>query len=336
MITLEEQIRLVADAAASQAPAGHRRVSRAPASWLALAAATVLIVALVGALVWITRAPDTPSSPVPSPTNPVTVDYPVGTWLIPTWLPDGLEFAYALRGGDGLPNQIVYVGSDARVTVWVGSVPDPISTTDTVDIDGTVWQLDEQAGATESLTLYRSGPGDAVQIAAFGLTRADLFRFAGALREQPSTALPRPPLPVAAGAGVEVARTDPARGSAASLRVESDGSYLSLLIRTSDGTGGGGLPDRLDGRSLVISAVVGGTGGNFAAGIVRADVAVVEFGFGDGRTIRVTPQDLTGRFIERFVLVELPGADEGATAVTSVVAYDADGTELARQSQLLT
>lgn len=330
MITLEDQIRLIADAAAAQEPAGSRRTQ--PSGWraLALAAAAVLVIVLVGSLLWVTRSPDAPSDPVPAPTDPVTVEYPAGTWLIPTWLPEGLAFDRAVRGGDGLPDEIVYEGTGGRVTVATGSgVPGGQTPTESVEIDGTTWQLVERPEAPDQLTLFRSGASGDVTVDSVGVARADLIRFAGELREQPSTALPRPPLPRLAVDGIEVART-----GAAALRVESDGVSLALAIVTDSGQSGGSVPLRLDGRALAMSASSYGPDGTFASGVARADVAVVEFGLNDGTTIRTTPQDLSGRFVERFVLVELPGGDIGSNAVTSVVAYDANGTELARQDRL--
>ena len=70
-------------------------------------------------------------------------------------------------------------------------------------------------------------------------------------------------------------------------------------------------------------------------GVAHPDVATVDITFTDGDLITVTPQDLSGHFVEKFFFVSFPYPDDGKptdvfVAVDTIVARDARGNQVAR------
>lgn len=346
MLDVEDQISLVADAAMQRVTPGRvvpmPRMQAPRRRRLVLAvAAPLLVIVLITALIWVARNRSTslPADQPKSAVDPATVDYPSdSTWLIPSFIPDGLVFVVAedrhgfeqfLRYESGLTDEWLTVESGLGVTK---SQTARAST----EIDGRSWDVESIDTDPAWMSLTRVDGQIGVRVSAHGLSSDVLRKVAQSLAELPATQLRRPPLPVGdrADRGIAVAEGDQ-EGVPKQLFVNTDGVSFVFTV-----DGGSGASVRLGGAALVPSGALGpdpnsiGRGEEAESliwGLLRSDVATVDVELTDGRVVTAQAQDLSGLFIENFYLIAVPTTTEGGLEmVSAVIARDRDGRELAR------
>ncbi len=369
MLTLEEQIERIADAAVETAR------SPEPGSVIATAhsgrdvrrfvgiAAGLLIAAALGGLVWLLSnrtgpttpadQPGTPAQQKPStllpPNEPTVTADPNQIWLAPTWLPAGVSFEHAMFE-DGFAEMQRY-GDDGRdaIVIWSGaSTASPIQTDEVVSLNGVDWSV-QQIASDDGSTSIHMGTADFADAdeSALGpveilsdLDREVLFDVIASLRPTAATELPLPPLPMTIDpdTGVIVANATVGTGTK-QLLVATDGVNFAMSV-----DGGGGGPCRLDPGEFIVGCGAMGPTPNLLAdgseaeslvwGVVHPDVATVAIELSDGRTITAQPQDAHG-FSENFFLVAVPTRTGGGTElIENLTALDGSDSELARNHGL--
>ena len=360
MLTVEDQIRLIADAAMehSQRSVEPRSALRPTGGRLLVTvAAALLVVALLVGLV-LRVGNGSHSTPVDQPvstaqlpvaTNVPTVEYPSGqTWFVPATLPAGWVFDRAEDRGDLGQNlryrsNLAYPSDiqEPAITIDSGNpYPTPTSPNREVDINGVIWKVTD-VDASTPLTWW-SGTVDGVQlgISSAGVDDTTMRQVLGSLAQQDAASLPRPPIPIGVptSTAVEVA-TATQNGSRRQLFVDTDG--VSFVF-TSDGASGSSV--RLGSKEFVVSGAMGPppslvSDGQEAEsliwGLVRSDVASIDVELIDGRVVTAHPQDVSGKFIENFFFVAIPTRTEGGLELFSaIVARDRNGVEVGRNTNL--
>ena len=363
MLTLEEQVSLLADAAVQRSmpdasghlpqisvdggrPCGTRR--------LVAIAASVMLVMLVVGLATSGRDPDE-SIPADQPwlptapsgaTNPPTVTYPMGeSWYIPTYLPDDLIFDRAEFMMD-IDQAVRYVSNvpGRSISIRYGDRHAPAPVPDRqIEIGGEDWGIVDTDPPSDWLLLYRPMGDVGFLVQSEGIAETTLVEIVASIERLPVETLPRPPLPLTGFGGTRVAQTTQ-DGVTARLFANTDGVYFALSVARGDGGErvGGGSENLGDG----VLVVTGSSGPDptmlvddkeaesLIYGMVRSDVERVEVELTDGRVISAGKQDLSAQFIEDFFMIAVPTrTDTGLDLVAAIVALDHDGNELARQDQ---
>lgn len=363
MLTLEEQIERVAEAAVEQsASTSHADVrtvrtfpSELPRRWLGVAAA-VMLLALVGALVAVdfgrTDSQDDTAGPglfaQPSATLPMnvpTVEYDSSeTWLLPTWLPDGAEFDVAISF-PGVGRRVRYRSTEWSEPLWIWTdtlMFQELNEGEVIDVDGDRWLVRSDAQPDGNVLRQLTPlPDNATEPPRVGrilvgtLDTETLVRIANGLVRRPATELERPALPEELGPndGIVVARgaDNIVREQ---LRVDTDGVYFSMAV-----DGDGGLPVRLDPDEFItVSATSAPADSQDASdnptsilfGQAHPDVATVTLELNDGTTITTPVQDEHG-FAQNFYIASFPADTEGDMHnLHAIVASDATGKLLQR------
>jgi hypothetical protein len=361
------------------------RDGRSSSAWLAMVAATVLVLAGIGGLVWWagndpvpvgpvdtavpgTTAPSTSTTAPPTTiaaSGPVemtpTLDYrPDGAWFIPDVIPDGFEFRYAVRQ-DVLDmanvQDIYYALADCSLS---GGCPELsvglLTDIDAASLGGPESRWEEVDGAEDVFTTAGLGSREVIRrdgnavawIGGGNLSFEELVEVARSTRLRPESELPRPPficcrtlVEEEGNPGPVVAQftlgTDDGEKTY-SRNAHTDGRFI---LPGGDGTGYGPFGSAYDtpidppvslssrpGR-YVLPALPSGY--DLVAGITSRDVAAVELELGDGRTITIPTQDLSGRFDARFIFAPVE-VDENARSspttsigIRSITALDAAG-----------
>ncbi len=227
MLTLEEQVSLLADAAVQRSmpdasdrtpqisvdggrPRGTRR--------LVATAASVLLVMLVVGLATSGRDPaesipaDQRSLPTaPSGTNnPPTVTYPVAeSWYIPTYLPDDLIFDRAEFMMD-IDQDVRYVSNvpGRSISIRYGDrhAQAPVSDRQ-IEIGGEEWGIVDTDPPSDWLSLHRPMGDVGFLVQSEGIAETTLVEIVASIERLPVETLPRPPLPPTGSGGTRVAQT---------------------------------------------------------------------------------------------------------------------------------
>ena len=285
-----------------------------------------------------------------------TVTYHEGVaWWVPAWVPDDLSFSYAVQESDSL-RYIAYGDCppacdrtiDVSIERRVAALRRGPSTT-VVDRDGNAWSIlgeDPDAAATLQSGEYY------IEMSGSGLGIGELTRVIESVELRPETALPRPPLVCcdyvrsgAAQPGLVVTQLEiptDAGMQTWNLRAHTDGSMIDLSgFGQADDTFGPGYrvsaedPLAFGGRPGFYTKPRPPSGTTIIYGVAHPDVATVDITLTDGDLITVTPQDLSGHFVENFFFVSFPYPDDGKptdvfVAVDTIVARDARGNQVAR------
>ena len=277
------------------------------------------------------------------------------TWWVPTWVPDDLSFSYAVQEsqthrridyGDCPPacDRAISVGIERR-----GATNRPGPATTVVDRDGNDWRVLVQGANTAAV--LQSGDYY-VEISGTGLNIDELTRVVESVELVPETALPRPPLVCCtyvrsgeAPPGLVVTRLEiptDAGTQTWDLRAHTDGSMIDLsgFGQTDDTFGPGHRissqdPLAFGGRPGFYTEPRPPAGTAIIYGVAHPDVATVDITLTDGDLITVTPQDLSGHFVENFFFVSFPYPNDGTStnvfeAVNTIAARDARGNPIAR------
>lgn len=363
MLTLEEQIERVAEAAVEGAGGSDSplvvpvRPRAKSLRWTAVAAG-LLVAALFGALAWMLVARNAPPAatdqvpaprPIPSvilPANEPTVEPDSDQeWLIPSELPDGFQYEHAFFS-PGFGTDLAYRAGIGDQTVEIRTEAPTITSLtadETITIDGVEWSISEQPQDDGSVfrQIFRiqdiPSEYDAVGIIVrSNIERADLVAIVASLKPTPAAELPRPPLPTTLDNdnGI-VAAEATANGVPTRLLVQTDGINFAMSV-----DGGGGSPNRLDPGGFITvggamssrpDLVLNGTEAeSMLWGLAHPDVATVDLELTDGRIVTSDVQDRYG-FNENFFLIAFPTRTEGGMELlANVVARSADGTELQR------
>jgi hypothetical protein len=307
--------------------------------------------------------PDDTSPPTAAPdvlttgaSSEPTVTYRDGvTWWVPNWVPDDLSFNYAVQ--ESQTTRWIAYGNcppacDRTINVLIerrGATNRPGPATTVVDRDGNDWRLSGES--PNSYATLQSGDFY-IEISGTGLDADELTRVVESVELVPETSLPRPPLVCcayvrsgSAEPGLVVTRLEiptDAGTQTWDLRAHTDGSMIDLSgFGQADDTFGPGhrvsLEDPLSfgGRPGFYTEPRPPAGTAIIAGVAHPDVATVDITLTDGDTITVTPQDLSGHFVEKFFFVSFPYPNDGTStnvfeAVDTIVARDARGNPTAR------
>jgi hypothetical protein len=348
MLTVEEQISRVADAAVARTAAvsldqpTHGRRVTPPAVGVA---AAVLVAGCLVALVWMVELRPGANSPTPASAPPLpvenspTVSYPVDeAWLVPMTVPDGWQHGVAFPILNGSGRVLTYEDPinggvlTINTGVTAGSAPADAAT---VEFGGRTWLMStaDPSGMPQYF-LDGDWPGiGPVSVTWHGLDDDTVAEVIASLAAGSVAGLERPPLPPTGSILVAEAKQD---GVPKRLLADTDGVNVAMSV-----DGGGGGPTRLPaGEALALggasgpnpTSVIGGRESeSLVWGLVSTDVDSVVVELTDGRTVTTKPQDLSDRFIEQFFFIAVPTRTEGGLELaTSLVAFDADGNELAR------
>lgn len=266
-------------------------------------------------------------------------------WVYPTFLPEGIEFDYALRSA--LVDRISFASaSDRFVSIGILDLEiDEVAlgeSVGSVEIGGRQW-IDYWGSGAERDVLVLPIGGRVIEVHTGFVDRATAIAIAASLEVVDGDELPRPPLDMENGPFAEVARARSDGAAGPVLEVITDGVYFAEQYRYGGTAGGGGCCMRLDpGEYISIGGGTGAgptrdgeipTGPGTIHGIVHPDVASVDIHLTDGSVVTTEPQDLHDSFTENFLFATIPDAGElGLDRVAFVVAYDADGNELDRAS----
>jgi hypothetical protein len=319
--------------------------------WLAVAAAAVLVVGLVGLVAFAGRT--TPRSPADEPTatspppdsgpgRPLssTDQLALSDWVFATALPDGLEFLYARRNSlapdpDQHSRTIAYGvprgdGTDEELWVEMGR-PHRGTSDESFTAGGVVWSIDRAdssrwsaSASVDGTALNVRGSGNVERVLA-GLTVVD------------ESNLPSTPLGSPEDAAV-VARTS-LDGELYTYSVQESGRYkCDWVTSQSGGTGGCGSIVQADANVTIDAGATTDPGAlpdtvdTVRGGSVSAAAASVEVVFADGTTVTVEPTDLSGTFDKLFWIAASTISTDSQTglpvteeAVAEVRAYDAAG-----------
>lgn len=321
---------------------------------VAIAAAAVLLVG--GAVVWRQVGFDSstvtadvtgggsgaggtalPNPDVVLPTPGVLENLGDQQWAYPTFLPDGVEFKFAMTTTTRIRNVWFVGGDESTVLVTIGTFsPEEFGGAFTERVIGGVTWL---RGSTGRFFLEASSGW--LSVVGLGIEEDAVVEVISSLIVVDDLGLPRPPIDMVNGPFVEVARANQ-DGTEAVLEITTDGLHYGTNTRNAgDETSGSGCCSVLkEGDLLIISGTSGRGPGAAAVGEVAAgdgliwaladeSVATVEIRLVDGSVITTRPQDTNDAFPVDFLFVAVPeaGGDIFGT-VDEFVAFDADGNEL--------
>lgn len=333
-MTIDDRIRqLVGEMVEAAPPAGplplsgspHGRDRRRPAR--ALVAAVVVLLG-VSAVLWFTRDDGTSGTVAADLDDPSRDDDGLlvlgrDEWLVPTDLPDGLAFSYALVADT---RSLVYSDPGGPAVLSIGTLPaaflSPADPADVRELGGRAW--DRLGGMGYALQTTDGW----VLVGAVAIEDAVLEQIIESFVVRPSSALTRPPLDTVEGPYVAVASSSFEERSV-TLEVATDGFVYASRV-----DGGSSCCVSLREGELLRMAVGSGPvapGEALLTGFVDESVAVVELRPADGATLRIEPQDLDGDLPIDFFLAVVPTTSEVLLGpLPSVVVYDAAGAELGR------
>ncbi|MEM8705531.1 MAG: hypothetical protein AAGE98_03690 [Actinomycetota bacterium] len=253
-------------------------------------------------------------------------------WVVPTVVPEGLEYELAVVFSEFAPRRLSFVAPGGGRALGVQIVMDaaieardvPGPDASRVGIGGVEWLRSDRWG------LMRRTTDGWLAVSSEGLNGAELVAAIESLVIVDGSELPRPPLDRDDLDEVVVARAlwD---GRLVEMRAVSDGLYYGV-----GADGGWTCCTRFGDGDLVTFA--GGTGVEGRAdglleGIVDERVDRVRLILRDGTEVEVGTQDLSDeRFGVDFVLAVVPleGGYDPFAVVDVIVALDANGEELGR------
>ncbi|MEM9042585.1 MAG: hypothetical protein AAGD33_22085, partial [Actinomycetota bacterium] len=228
------------------------------------------------------------------------VDIATDDWVVPTWLPEGVVPLTAFLSGTDFGRIMLlgpYDGFDPTLRIWLDgdtdSTPEP-----NTEIDGLPWYENVDG---EVAYAFRHLQAITVYVRGERLGADDLRRVIDGLVVVSSTDLP---IEVAGSQATHHAVFE--TGDVSLSVAGGTNGWYSTSVTTPSSGGGTGAPGRFFPWNVVQVAEAGGGSGDDtgftaeASGFARDGVATVEVLWADGETSLVEPNDLSGRYTDRF------------------------------------